>query len=152
MRSFLPQPGLKPFGPKLGPRLLYPVWVKDGRQELVRGASFGERETRARCGDRVVASFLFDKLELELSPIKQEKLPEYPVPPLSQDWEARWFVLIPPPARLALRIDHASDPIGSCHLLLFPAPAPTSPPPVMALLYLQSCPLGSFHLLPAAPQ
>jgi hypothetical protein len=93
MRSFLPQPGLKPFGPKLGPRLLYPVWVKDGRQELVRGASFGERETRARCGDRVVASFLFDKLELELSPIKQEKLPEYPVPPLSQDWEARWFVL-----------------------------------------------------------
>jgi hypothetical protein len=72
------------FGSKLGPRLLYPVWVKDGRQELVRGASFGVLETRVGCGDRVVASILFDRLEPELSPIKQEKLPEYPVPPLSQ--------------------------------------------------------------------
>lgn len=91
------------FGPKLSPRLLYKVWVKDGHEELARGAVFGELDTRALRSDLVAAgddvhvesmllniphsvaapSILFDELELKRASINKEKLPEYPAPELS---------------------------------------------------------------------
>ena len=88
------------FGPKLTPRLLYKVWTKDGHEELVRGASFGDLDTRALRSDLVAAgddvyvddrvlniphsiaapSVLFDELEVKRASINKEKLPEYPAP------------------------------------------------------------------------
>jgi len=88
------------FGPKLTPRLLYKVWIKDGHEELVRGASFGDLDTRALRSDLVAAgdnvyvdnhpqivphsivapSILFDELEVKRANINKEKLPEYPAP------------------------------------------------------------------------
>lgn len=88
------------FGPRLTPRLLYRVWTKDGHEELVRGASFGDLDTRAlrsdvvAAGDHVYAdnrllniphsivapSILFDELEVKRANINKEKLPEYPAP------------------------------------------------------------------------
>jgi TldD protein len=88
------------FGPKLTPRLLYKVWTKDGHQELVRGASFGDLDIRALRSDLVAAgddiyiedhplniphsvvapSILFDELEVKRANINKEKLPEYPAP------------------------------------------------------------------------
>jgi len=88
------------FGPRLTPRLLYRVWTKDGRQELVRGASFGDLDTRALRSDLIAAgddvyaenyvlniphsivapSILFDELEMKRTNINKEKLPEYPPP------------------------------------------------------------------------
>jgi TldD protein len=88
------------FGPKLIPRLLYKVWTKDGHEELVRGASFGDLDTRALRSDLVAAgddvyvddralniphsiaapSVLFDELEVKRASINKEKLPEYPAP------------------------------------------------------------------------
>jgi TldD protein len=88
------------FGPKLTPRLLYKVWTKDGHEELVRGASFGDLDTRALRSDVVAAgddvyidsrplniphsisapSILFDELEVKRANINKEKLPEYPAP------------------------------------------------------------------------
>ena len=88
------------FGPKLTPRLLYKVWVKDGHEELVRGASFGDLDTRALRSDLVAAgndvsvanypqpvphsiaapSILFDELEVKRANTNKEKLPEYPAP------------------------------------------------------------------------
>jgi len=88
------------FGPRLTPRLLYRVWTKDGHQELVRGASFGDLDTRALRSDLVAAgddgyidghplniphsiaapSILFDELEVKRTNVNQEKLPEYPAP------------------------------------------------------------------------
>lgn len=90
------------FGPRLTPRLLYRVWTKDGHQELVRGASFGDLDTRALRSDLIAAgddvyaenyvlniphsiaapSILFDELEMKRSNINKEKLPEYPAPAL----------------------------------------------------------------------
>jgi microcin-processing metallopeptidase PmbA/TldD-like protein len=90
------------FGPKLIPRLLYKVWAKDGRQELVRGGSFGDLDVRALRGDLIAAgddayvdnhplnvphtivapSILFDELEIKRATTNQEKLPEYPPPAL----------------------------------------------------------------------
>jgi len=92
------------FGPKLTPRLLYRVWVKDGHEELVRGASFGDLDTRALRSDLTAAgndvsvanyplpvphsvaapSILFDELEVKRSNINKEKLPEYPAPALQK--------------------------------------------------------------------
>ncbi len=88
------------FGPKLTPRLLYRVWTKDGREELVRGANFGDLDTRALRSDLVAAgddvytedhllniphsiaapSVLFDELEVKRTNVNKEKLPEYPAP------------------------------------------------------------------------
>lgn len=88
------------FGPKLTPRLLYKVWTKDGHQELVRGANFGELDVRALRNDIVAAgsdfyfdnrplniphsivapSILFDELEVKRANQNKEKLPEYPSP------------------------------------------------------------------------
>lgn len=89
-------------GPRLSPRLLYRVWEKDGREELVRGAVFNELDTRALRNDLVAAgsdseasnkegslpntvicpSVLFDELEVKRIDTKNSKLPEYPAPPL----------------------------------------------------------------------
>ena len=91
------------FGPKLTPRLLYKVWTKDGHQELVRGASFGDLDTRALRSDLIAAggdvyvddrplniphsiaapSILFDELEVKRANVNKETLPEYPAPALA---------------------------------------------------------------------
>jgi TldD protein len=92
------------FGPKLTPRLLFKVWTKDGHQELVRGASFGDLDTRALRSDLVAAgddvfidnrplniphsiaapSILFDELEVKRTNVNKEKLPDYPAPAVSK--------------------------------------------------------------------
>ena len=91
------------FGPKLTPRLLYRVWTKDGHEELVRGASFGDLDTRALRSDLIAAgddvyaesqllniphsivapSILFDELEVKRTNVNKEKLPEYPAPSIA---------------------------------------------------------------------
>ena len=88
-------------GPRRTPRLLYKVWVKDGREELVRGGAFGELDTRSLRNDIVAAgsdtnisnrilniphavaapAVLFDELEIKRSNANKNKLPEYPPPP-----------------------------------------------------------------------
>jgi TldD protein len=90
------------FGPQRAPRLLYKVWVKDGHEELVRGGSFGDLDTRALRNDLVAAgndfyleshtqnvphsivspSILFDELEIKRVTTNKDKLPDYPAPPL----------------------------------------------------------------------
>ena len=82
------------------PRLLYKVWVKDGHEELVRGAVFGDLDARALRNDLIAAgsdlnienrvlniphsivtpSILFDELEVKRQDIQKSKLPEYPAP------------------------------------------------------------------------
>jgi TldD protein len=89
-------------GPQRTPRLLYKVWVKDGREELVRGGSFGDLDVRTMRNDLVAAgsdfyvdsqalniphsivnpSFLFDELEVKRVTANKDKLPDYPAPPL----------------------------------------------------------------------
>ncbi len=84
----------------LSPRLLYRVWAKDGRQELVRGAVFGDLDTRSLRNDLIAAgndmfvdsrvtniphsivspSILFDELEVKRANKNQDKLPEYSAP------------------------------------------------------------------------
>jgi len=85
----------------LGPVLLYKVWVKDGHEELVRGAVFGELDTRALrneivgAGDDykafnvagpipqsiVAPSVLFQELQVKRSTANKQKLPVYGPPP-----------------------------------------------------------------------
>jgi predicted Zn-dependent protease len=85
------------------PRLLYRVWVKDGHEELVRGAVLNELDIRGLRGDLVAVgddqmasnrmgsipasvispSLLFDELELRRDDRAKAKLPEYPAPPIS---------------------------------------------------------------------
>lgn len=92
------------FGGKLTPRLLYKVWTKDGHEELVRGAVFGDLDIRSvrsnliAAGDDVyidnrplniphsvvAPSILFDELEVKRSNQNKEKLPEYPAPVVGQ--------------------------------------------------------------------
>ena len=92
------------FGPRLTPRLLYKVWTKDGREELVRGAAFGDLDIRALRSDLIAAggdtyvenemlniphsivapSVLFDELEVKRANQNKEKLPEYPAPAVSK--------------------------------------------------------------------
>jgi hypothetical protein len=87
---------------QLSPRLLYRIWVKDGRQELVRGAIFGDLDTRALRNDLIAAgndvyvdsrvtniphsivspSILFDELEINRANTSKDKLPEYSAPAL----------------------------------------------------------------------
>ena len=90
-------------GPRLAPRMLYRVWVDDGREELVRGAVFNELDIRALRSDLVAAgndplvsnrtglpfmtivspSVLFDELEVKRADNTKEKLPDYPAPALT---------------------------------------------------------------------
>ena len=89
-------------GPRLAPRLLYRVWVKDGHEELVRGAVFGDLDVRALRNDLIALgndlnvdnrpqfvphsivspSMLFDELEIKRANVSKDKLPEYPPPAL----------------------------------------------------------------------
>ena len=89
-------------GPQRTPRLLYKIWVKDGHEELVRGAIFGSLDTRALRDNLIAAgddvnvenrvlniphsyvnpSILFDDLEVKRADNKNDKLPDYPVPAL----------------------------------------------------------------------
>jgi len=91
-------------GPGNAPRLLYRVYVKDGHQELVRGAIFNELDVRALRNDLlamgndplvsnrmsglpqtiICPSLLFDELEVKRADTTKEKLPEYPAPALEQ--------------------------------------------------------------------
>lgn len=90
-------------GPDLAPRMIYRVYVKDGHQELVRGAVFGQLDVRALRNDLlavgndadvegrpdpipntiVTPSLLFDELEIKRADRIREKLPQYPPPALS---------------------------------------------------------------------
>ncbi len=90
-------------GPQRSPRLLYRVWAKDGREELMRGAIFGDLDTRTMRNDIIAAgndlfadnlplniphsiaspSILFDELEVKRADANKDTLPEYPAPPLS---------------------------------------------------------------------
>lgn len=85
------------------PNLLYRVYTKDGHEELVRGAVFGDLDTRALRNDLVAAgddvfvessfsqaphsiaapSLLFDELEIKRASINKENLPEYPPPTIA---------------------------------------------------------------------
>jgi TldD protein len=87
-------------GPQRAPRLLYKVWVKDGHEELIRGAVFGDLDARSLRNDVVAAgtdmnitnrplniphsivapSVLFDELEVKRANTNKNKLPEYPAP------------------------------------------------------------------------
>jgi TldD protein len=91
------------------PRLLYRVWVKDGRQELVRGALFGDLDLRTMRNDIVAAgndpsvdnelhpqphsivtpSILFDDLEVKRQTGNKQKLPDYPSPEMAAAESAR---------------------------------------------------------------
>jgi hypothetical protein len=84
------------------PNVLYRVWSKDGHEELVRGAAFGDLDVRAMRNDIVAAgndvyidnrrlniphsivspSVLFDELEIKPANKNRDQLPEYP-PPLA---------------------------------------------------------------------
>jgi predicted Zn-dependent protease len=87
-------------GPQRVPRLLYKVWTKDGHEELVRGATFGDLDTRTLRNDLIAAgndvnidnqplniphsvvnpSILFDELEVKRANANKDKLPDYPAP------------------------------------------------------------------------
>jgi TldD protein len=87
-------------GPQRVPRLLYKVWTKDGHEELVRGATFGDLDTRSLRNDLIAVgndvyienlsqniphsivspSILFDELEVKRANANKDKLPEYPAP------------------------------------------------------------------------
>jgi TldD protein len=91
-------------GPGNSPRLLYRVYVRDGHEELVRGAVFNELDVRALRNDLtamgddplvsnrvsglpqtiICPSLLFDELEVKRADTTKEKLPEYPAPELKQ--------------------------------------------------------------------
>jgi TldD protein len=90
-------------GPQRVPRLLYKVWAKDGHEELVRGAIFGDLDTRTLRNDLIAVgndvnvenhplniphsvinpSILFDELEVKRANANKEKLPDYPAPPVA---------------------------------------------------------------------
>ena len=87
-------------GPRLTPRLLYRVSTQDGHEELVRGAVFGDLDTRALRNSIVAAgkdvdsedqldpipqsvvspALLFDELEVKRGDTAKQKLPDYPPP------------------------------------------------------------------------
>jgi TldD protein len=90
-------------GPQRVPRLLYKVWTKDGHEELVRGATFGDLDTRSLRNDLIAVgndvyienlsqniphsivspSILFDELEVKRANANKDKLPEYPAPAIA---------------------------------------------------------------------
>ncbi len=87
-------------GPQRVPRLLYKIWTKDGHEELVRGAIFGDLDTRTLRNDLIAVgndvnienhplniphsivtpSILFDELEVKRANANKDKLPDYPAP------------------------------------------------------------------------
>jgi TldD protein len=89
-------------GPGLQPRLLYRIWAKDGREELVRGGVFGDLDVRSLRSDLIAAgtaldadarsepiwfsvaspALLFDELQVKRTQAAKQKLPEYPAPAL----------------------------------------------------------------------
>jgi len=89
-------------GEELSPRLLYRVWVKDGKEELVRGAVFNELDTRELRNDLILTgdsplvrnregnvpttviapALLLDELEVRRADTPKDKLPDYPAPPI----------------------------------------------------------------------
>ena len=91
-------------GPGNSPRLLYRVYVKDGHEELVRGAVFNELDIRAIRNDLIAVgndplvsnrtggapttiicpSLLFGELEVKRADTSKDKLPDYPPPPLKK--------------------------------------------------------------------
>jgi len=91
-------------GPGLEPRLVYRVYVKEGREELIRGAVFGDLDVRSLRSDLVAAgndpmvenhveaipfsvvspALLFDELLIKRTPASKQGLPEYAAPPLSE--------------------------------------------------------------------
>jgi TldD protein len=91
-------------GPRLTPRLLYRIWTKDGHEELVRGAVFGDLDVRSLRSNLIAAgsgldvedrfdpvaysvaspALLFDELQIKRTQSAKQKLPEYPAPPLAQ--------------------------------------------------------------------
>jgi microcin-processing metallopeptidase PmbA/TldD-like protein len=90
-------------GPRLTPRLLYRIWTKDGHEELVRGAVFGDLDVRSLRSNLIAAgsaldvedrfdpvaysvaspALLFDELQIKRTQSAKQKLPEYPAPPLA---------------------------------------------------------------------
>lgn len=95
-------------GPDLAPRLIYRVYVQDGRRELVRGAEFDRFDTRTLrsdligVGDDPVSqdrgepiprsiispSLLFGEVDMKRATRTREKLPEYPPPDLKPQQRA----------------------------------------------------------------
>ncbi len=91
-------------GPKLEPRLIYRVYTKDGHEELVRGAVFGDLDVRSLRGDLIAVgttpfmenhlesapftiaspAFLFDELQVKRTQSSKLELPDYPAPALSE--------------------------------------------------------------------
>lgn len=87
-------------GPQRMPRLLYRIWAKDGHEELVRGAMFGDLDARVLRNDLVAAgndvnidnqtqniphsivnpSILFDELTVKRANANKDKLPDYVAP------------------------------------------------------------------------
>jgi TldD protein len=82
------------------PRLIYKVWVKDGHEQLVRGAIFGDLDTSTLRNDLIAVgndvnvenhplsiphsvinpSILFRELEVKRANANKDKLPHYPPP------------------------------------------------------------------------
>jgi len=95
---------VKAAGAKDSPRLLYRVFAKDGHEELVRGAAFGDLDVRSMRNNIVAAGdkacidnrptaiphsivsppLLFDELEVKRADQNKEKLPEYAAPPMAK--------------------------------------------------------------------
>jgi predicted Zn-dependent protease len=95
---------VKTTGPRNSPRLLYKVFSDSGLEQLVRGATFGDLDTRTMRNDIVAAgekaaienrptaiphsivspALLFDELEVKRVDQNKEKLPEYPAPELGK--------------------------------------------------------------------
>ena len=91
-------------GPKLEPRLIYRIYTKDGHEELVRGATFGDLDVRSLRADLIAAgtapamenhlesvpfsvvssALLFDELQVKRTQASKLGLPEYPAPLLSK--------------------------------------------------------------------
>lgn len=93
---------VKAAGPRNSPRLLFKVFTSDGHEQLMRGATFGDLDTRSMRNDIVAAgskvtvdnlpgavphsivspALLFDELEVKRVDQNKDKLPEYPPPQL----------------------------------------------------------------------
>ena len=91
--------------PNLSPRVLYRVYVKDGHQQMMRGAQFYDLDVRALRDDVIAAgndaeaqnrfspipssvispSLLFDNVEIKRANLPQSKLPDYPPPPIASN-------------------------------------------------------------------
>jgi len=91
---------VRAIGPRNSPRLLLKIFTNDGHEQLVRGAIFGDLDTRTMRNDIVAAgdkatvdnlpiniphsivspALLFDELEVKRVDQNKEKLPEYSPP------------------------------------------------------------------------